>query len=99
LDGFPTKTWSQFFFFEKTCPNIFFSLGKIISEMGTKKGSPYPFFSYKFSSILTFQEKFIQESHLGKNLVVKRNVEINYYNFNCKKENFNQNGHMPLQTL
>jgi hypothetical protein len=46
--------------------------------VGTKKGSPYPFFSYKVSSILTFQEKFIQESHLGKNLVVgKKNIRRN----------------------
>jgi hypothetical protein len=42
----------------------------------TKKGSPYPFFSYKVSLILIFQEKFIQESHLGKNMVVgKKTLE------------------------
>jgi hypothetical protein len=45
----------------------------------------------------------------GKCLIIKdfmyiyknigRNLEINGYNFSCKKQNFNCNGHMWLQTL
>ncbi len=30
---------------------------------------------------------------------IKRNLEINDYNFSCKRQNFNHNGHMQLETL
>jgi len=29
----------------------------------------------------------------------RRNLEINDYKFNCKRQNFSCNGHMWLQTL
>jgi hypothetical protein len=33
----------------------------------------------------------------GASDFTKRNLEINDYNFNCKKQNFSHNGHMRLQ--
>ncbi len=30
---------------------------------------------------------------------IRRKLEINNYNFNCKRQNFSRNGHMQLQTL
>ncbi len=44
-------------------------------------------------------EKFIMSFFLNFHGFIRIFLEINDYNFTCKKQNFSHNAHMQLQTL